>query len=55
MEPLPLTEDQAAVLAPIEAAIDAREGTRFLLHGVTGSGKTEIYLRAVARALALGR
>lgn len=54
-EPLPLTEDQAAVLAPIEAAIDAREGTRFLLHGVTGSGKTEIYLRAVARALALGR
>ncbi|MCS7288974.1 MAG: primosomal protein N' [Roseiflexus sp.] len=28
---------------------------RFLLHGVTGSGKTELYLRAIARALRLGR
>lgn len=27
----------------------------FLLHGVTGSGKTELYLRAIARALRLGR
>ncbi len=54
-EPLALTDDQAAVLEPIEAAIQAREGTTFLLHGVTGSGKTEIYLRAVARALAEGR
>ena len=54
-EPLPLTDDQASVLRPIEAAIEAREGTPYLLHGVTGSGKTEIYLRAVATALALGR
>ncbi|MFP6640454.1 MAG: primosomal protein N', partial [Myxococcota bacterium] len=53
--PLELTEDQAAALAPLEAAIDAREGRHFLLHGVTGSGKTEIYLRAVARALDAGR
>ncbi|MFP8874130.1 MAG: primosomal protein N', partial [Myxococcota bacterium] len=53
--PLDLNEDQTAALAPLEAAIDAREGRTFLLHGVTGSGKTEIYLRAVARALAAGR
>ena len=53
--PLDLTPDQAAVLQPIESAISAREGRTFLLHGVTGSGKTEIYLRAIARSLAEGR
>ncbi|MFN8561319.1 MAG: primosomal protein N' [Anaerolineae bacterium] len=31
------------------------QGTVFLLHGVTGSGKTELYLRAIERTLALGR
>ena len=31
------------------------ERARFLLHGVTGSGKTEIYLRAIAETLAQGR
>ena len=33
----------------------ARAGTPLLLHGVTGSGKTEVYLRAVAAALERGR
>jgi primosomal protein N' (replication factor Y) len=50
-----LTADQARALAPIESAIRRREATAFLLHGVTGSGKTEVYLRAVAAALGAGR
>jgi len=50
-----LTADQAAALAEIEAAIEARDAARLLLHGVTGSGKTEVYLQAAAAALARGR
>ena len=50
-----LTADQAAALAEIEAAIAARDPARLLLHGVTGSGKTEVYLQAAAAALAQGR
>jgi primosomal protein N' (replication factor Y) len=50
-----LTRDQALALAPIEAAVRARAPSTFLLHGVTGSGKTEVYLRAVAAALDAGR
>jgi primosomal protein N' (replication factor Y) len=50
-----LTEDQSASLQPIRAAIKRPHAKRFLLHGVTGSGKTEVYLRAIAQTLALGR
>ncbi len=56
-QPPPLTRQQAQVWQPIQQAL-ADPGDAppvFLLHGVTGSGKTEIYLRAVARALRLGR
>src|SRR5215470_11657503 len=50
--PLAPTPDQAAALAEITAA----EGFRaFLLHGVTGSGKTEVYLQAIAAARAAGK
>jgi primosomal protein N' (replication factor Y) (superfamily II helicase) len=52
---LELTPDQALALAPIESAVRRRDPQTFLLHGVTGSGKTEVYLRAVAAALDAGR
>jgi primosomal protein N' (replication factor Y) len=53
--PPTLTAEQAAACAEIGAAIRGRAAQRFLLHGVTGSGKTEVYLRGIAEALALGR
>ena len=49
-----LTSAQAAAVERIEAAFD-ETGASLLLHGVTGSGKTEVYLRAAARALERGR
>jgi primosomal protein N' (replication factor Y) len=48
------TPAQRAAIAAIRDAIDAREGGSFVLHGVTGSGKTEVYLSAIAHALASG-
>jgi primosomal protein N' (replication factor Y) len=50
-----LTADQAAAWSAVEAALAARDPTPRLLHGVTGSGKTEVYLRAVAWCLRHGR
>jgi primosomal protein N' (replication factor Y) len=50
-----LTSDQQVVLQPLAEALSERRSERRLLHGVTGSGKTEIYLRAAAIALEQGR
>jgi primosomal protein N' (replication factor Y) len=52
---LSLTPEQADALKPIADAVGARRFETFLLHGVTGSGKTEVYLRAVGAALRAGR
>ena len=50
-----LTPDQKQVWSPIEHALDHGAKHPFLLHGITGSGKTEIYLRAVEKTLQAGR
>ena len=55
--PLQLTAAQTDALDPIVAALEnpGQQPRAFLLHGVTGSGKTEVYLRAIARAVSQGR
>lgn len=50
-----LGDEQAAAVKVLTAALEAGESRPFLLEGVTGSGKTEVYLRAIEAALALGR
>jgi len=53
---LTLNAQQATVLAEVNAAITAPATTKpLLLHGVTGSGKTEIYLQGIQHALDLGK
>jgi primosomal protein N' (replication factor Y) (superfamily II helicase) len=54
-EPPALTSEQARALRSLSAALDGRGFKRSLLQGVTGSGKTEIYLRVAASALKQGR
>jgi len=54
-EQLKLTSEQAAALQAIESSISERVFAPFLLHGVTGSGKTEVYIRAMQAALRADR
>jgi primosomal protein N' (replication factor Y) len=52
-----LLPEQERAVASVVAALDGEAGAdrELLLHGVTGSGKTEVYLAAVEAALAMGR
>jgi primosomal protein N' (replication factor Y) len=53
---LELNAEQVAALAQIAKAVESPENAQpILLHGVTGSGKTEIYLQAIATAVTNGR
>ncbi len=54
-EPPRLTPDQERVWREIEAGIREGRHRAYLLHGVTGSGKTEIYLQALAEVVRQGR
>ncbi|MBL4952629.1 primosomal protein N' [Neobacillus sp. OS1-32] len=53
--PLPLTKAQTAAISPILKAIEAKRHEVFLLYGVTGSGKTEIYLQAIQDVIDKGK
>nr|WP_153556647.1 primosomal protein N' [Roseimaritima sediminicola] len=50
-----LTAPQAAALASITAAIDSNAQRTLVLHGVTGSGKTEVYIQAIEAVVRQGK
>ncbi|MBF0427842.1 MAG: primosomal protein N' [Magnetococcales bacterium] len=50
-----LTKEQENCVQTLRQALETRHFTPFLLEGVTGSGKTEVYLQAIQRCLELGR
>ena len=54
-EPLTPTKEQAAILEATFAATDSCVFNEMLLHGVTGSGKTEVYLQLIQHVLERGR
>lgn len=53
--PVRLRPDQETAVERVQAALGAGEYRSFLLTGMTGSGKTEVYLRAARAALGAGR
>ena len=53
--PLPLTEDQQTVFNALERLYNSDKAEVALLHGITGSGKTEIYLQMIEKTLRDGR
>ncbi|RCX23063.1 replication restart DNA helicase PriA [Fontibacillus phaseoli] len=54
-EPLERTPEQEVVFGKVTEVLDDRSYGVFLLHGVTGSGKTEVYLQTIERCISLGR
>lgn len=54
-ERLPLTQEQEKAIAPILASIEENRQNVFLLYGVTGSGKTEVYLQSIEQVIKKGK
>ncbi len=50
-----LTADQQLAFDTIKASVDKNTAEKFLVHGVTASGKTEVYLRLIEHAMRLGK
>lgn len=53
--PISLSAEQTRALDQLLAAVERKEFRPFLLHGITDSGKTELYVRTIARAFEQGR
>ena len=54
-EPLQLTEEQSVAIRPILQTIEEKRHDVFLLYGITGSGKTEVYMQSIQKVLEEGR
>ena len=50
-----LTEEQQYAVDRICASVTENQNNTFLLHGVTGSGKTEVFLNCIEKALEIGK
>ncbi len=50
-----LNDEQSAAYEPLRAKLEAQTPSAALLHGVTGSGKTLVYIRLIRRCLEIGR
>lgn len=54
-EPLMLTKDQENAITPILTSIEDKKHQNFLLYGITGSGKTEVYLQSIQKVVQEGK